>query len=308
MFFMVHGNSSPEVFEYISIIIEDLQLVTFFISPQVSRVYYIPDALLHSQIEYQAIDISSFNVWFSVAVVAVFVLMLNIVWVGSGFVNGSHKFIWPIWTLRIFASVLPTLFYLPIIEIIVNPISCNRVVDASVLEHSINTIGSTSCLSPLRLTLAVIAVLALLVYIPTSISLSAVFFDTQPTRKEPYHRVHGRLDTFYVTVKTALVLVYTFLPDDQGFAKICVATVGCMIMFCVEIYYYPYYSPFVNNMRAGFFFGSSLVGVVAVVGGIWNLITGAQGSIQFIYGMVAALFFGIPAGFALSGWLQNAYF
>ncbi|KAJ3031186.1 UNVERIFIED_CONTAM: hypothetical protein HDU68_006057 [Siphonaria sp. JEL0065] len=99
MFFMVHGNSSPEIFEYISIIIEDLQLVTFFISPQVSHVYWIPDTLLHSQVDYQTIDLAvSFNAWFSVAVVAVFVLMLNIVWVGSGFVNGVRKRLSKYWS------------------------------------------------------------------------------------------------------------------------------------------------------------------------------------------------------------------
>ncbi|KAI9334989.1 hypothetical protein BDR26DRAFT_936777 [Obelidium mucronatum] len=304
MFFMVHGNSSPELFEYISILIEDLQLVTFFISPQVAHVYHIPDALLYSQIEFQKLDISLFNVWFSFAVVAVFVLMLNIVWVGSGFVSGRHKFIWPIWTLRVFATVLPTLFYLPIIEVIVNPISCNRVHERESVT-AIHTIENTSCLSAARLPLAVVAVVALAVYIPTSISLSAVFFDTQPTRKEPYHRVHGRLDMFYVTVKTILVLVYTFLPDKQGVAKLCVAAAGCIFMFCVEIFYFPYYNPFVNYMRAGLFFGSSMVGLVGVGAGISYSVTGEQGSINIIYGMVVALCCGIPAGFGISALLYN---
>ncbi|KAJ3285082.1 hypothetical protein HDU79_007598 [Rhizoclosmatium sp. JEL0117] len=84
MFFMVHGNATWTVFEYCALIIEDLQLVTFFISLEVSNTYLIPNGLLYSELDYAHMELKQFSVWFSLCVVAVFLMMANIVWVASG--------------------------------------------------------------------------------------------------------------------------------------------------------------------------------------------------------------------------------
>ncbi|ORY39328.1 hypothetical protein BCR33DRAFT_853482 [Rhizoclosmatium globosum] len=170
MFFMVHGNATWTVFEYCALIIEDLQLVTFFISLEVSNAYLIPNGLLYSELDYAHMELKQFSVWFSLCVVAVFLMMANIVWVASGFVHGHHKVIWPIWTLRIFASILPTVLYLPILEVIVNPISCNRID-----EGNFGTLATTPCSDLRRLPLTIVSVLAMAVYIPTSVTLTAVY-------------------------------------------------------------------------------------------------------------------------------------
>ncbi|KAJ3080143.1 hypothetical protein HDU99_009150, partial [Rhizoclosmatium hyalinum] len=304
MFFMVHGNSSWPAFEYGSMLIEDLQLVTFFISPDLMDAYTIPYNLAYSQMEYQTMDLNQFNIWFILCVCAVFVLILNIIWVAYGFLSGQHKFIWPIWTLRFSAMVLPTVLYLPILEIIVNPITCNRILDTEV-HHSrrsdIFALEYIPCNSPLRLPQLIVAVIALVVYIPTCISFAAVFFDTKPTCKEPSNRVHGRLDIIYACVKTCLIFVYKFLPHQQDLARVVSATLGCVIMFLTTVTYFPYYNPFINQMRAGLFFGASVVGVVGTIATAIHAATGVQGSILYIYIMAGGYPLGILMGFVISG-------
>jgi hypothetical protein len=85
---MVHGNTANEVIEYISLVIEDMQLMNYFITHETSYGIFIPTGL--SDFASAAFHVTDMKNTYTVILVlcaaAVFIMMLNIFVVAWGFV------------------------------------------------------------------------------------------------------------------------------------------------------------------------------------------------------------------------------
>ncbi|KAJ3307683.1 hypothetical protein HDU76_004443 [Blyttiomyces sp. JEL0837] len=273
MFFMVHGNATSVVLEYLGFVVEDLQLLQFFISTEIDQAYFMPHQIVASSLEYQNMELKTYSVWMAISSLAVFVMMFNIAWVAFGVI------------------------------VLVNAIACNRVNDGDEPEVPYATLANTYCSDLSRIPLAAIASFAMFIYIPTCISLSAVFFDTNPTLKSPSNRVHGRVDIIYLSLKTTLVVIYKFLDQDLYLPKIICALLACLLMLASVLYYFPYYNPTINKLRAGLYCGASSVGLVSAIGAIIFSSTGNQINVAIFVAMCIAFPLGFAAGFYVSGYL-----
>jgi hypothetical protein len=86
LFFMAHGNKSAEVLEFGSMVIEDLQLFTFFLTFELGHLYKLPGILSKVvTLDYGAMDISQYQVIMSLSAGSVFLMILNIAFVAMGF-------------------------------------------------------------------------------------------------------------------------------------------------------------------------------------------------------------------------------
>jgi hypothetical protein len=112
---------------------------------------------------------------------------------------------------------------MPIIEVMVSALVCNRAFDAKRAETELMTLENTSCLDPARLPLVILSAICLIVYTPTCMALAAVFYDTNPTLKGPSNRVHGRVDILYITLKTITIVIYKFLDEYYYIPKLITA-------------------------------------------------------------------------------------
>jgi hypothetical protein len=87
LFFMAHGNKSPELIEYVSMITEDLQLFAFFITYEIGDLYLLPSGLSRIvQIDFGAMSLSDYKLVMCFTAGAVFLMILNIGIVAQGFI------------------------------------------------------------------------------------------------------------------------------------------------------------------------------------------------------------------------------
>ncbi|KAJ3332352.1 hypothetical protein HDU76_000514 [Blyttiomyces sp. JEL0837] len=303
LFFMVHGNKAAFLLEYGSLIIEDLQLFTFYISSDIIHIYTVPDNLSGTVINFDNLDLKgTYTNLLAVCAAAAYVAF--------GFVNGHHRFIWPIRTLRLIATVLPTVFYIPIFEVLVAALTCNLVSDDyhSSWESGDNvrlTLANTGCLDPNRWPLVAVASVALLLYIPVCIAVAGVFFDTNPTLKHVSNRVHGRVEITYIVLKTLLTCVYHFLGDAYYWPKLITATFVSIYMWGAMLYYFPYYNKSINQIRAGFYASSTCIGLASLVGALIHDIRGQKVGYEIFGSHVFLFVFAYIGGYYITGYVYD---
>ncbi|KAJ3413869.1 hypothetical protein HDV05_007390 [Chytridiales sp. JEL 0842] len=93
LFFMTHGNKSAKAFEYLMMIIEDLQLFAFFLTFEMSAIYALPPALSTVvNMDYGVMDISHYQIINLLAAITIFILVINITVVATGSMFGNQKF------------------------------------------------------------------------------------------------------------------------------------------------------------------------------------------------------------------------
>ncbi|KAJ3317887.1 hypothetical protein HDU76_001023, partial [Blyttiomyces sp. JEL0837] len=85
LFFMAHGNKANLILEYVALIVEDLQLMTFFLSFEIGHPYFLPGALpTIATTNYGGQDIGTYGVTFGLCAGAVILMALNIAFVAYG--------------------------------------------------------------------------------------------------------------------------------------------------------------------------------------------------------------------------------
>ncbi|KAI9204773.1 uncharacterized protein BJ171DRAFT_598806, partial [Polychytrium aggregatum] len=272
LFYIVHGNTSS-VLDYVSLVIEDGQLLCFFFSDSLRSVYMLPDFLVNFvEVKYLTFDITPTYVTLNaIAVSSVALLILNIIYICWGLFNGKQEAIWPIKTLRFFASYLPTVFYIPIVESLMSALVCT-------IQSSLSSsqLGGSNCVVGSRLPLFVVSIITLVVYIPIAAGLSVFYLNPDPTLKSPMSKVHGRVDLAYIFLKSLLVLVWLMVPANIPLLRIGVATMVPGTMLMVLNYYLPYYNPRINQMRSGFYFSAFGIGLIAFITCLVNTFGGSN--------------------------------
>ncbi|KAI8610117.1 hypothetical protein BC830DRAFT_1172973 [Chytriomyces sp. MP71] len=173
LFSMAHGNNAGALLEYGSDIIEDLQLTAFLLAPEFMVAYWLPSWLVAaSNADYQNMELGQYEIYFFLATASVILLVINMIFVAGGIMRGKQVSMLPIKLLRFLATVLPTVLYIPIFEILVSVLTCNQVIPRG--PDDAITLQNTSCSDPMRWPLVVTSTVALLVYVPTGVSLAAV--------------------------------------------------------------------------------------------------------------------------------------
>ncbi|KAI8827857.1 hypothetical protein BJ741DRAFT_628704 [Chytriomyces cf. hyalinus JEL632] len=308
LFSMAHGNNAGMLIEYGSSIIEDLQLLTFLLDKEMAELYFIPTAISSvASIDYLEMEFSVYSTIFYIAAASVLLLMINMFFVAIGIMRSKQASLLPIKMLRFLATVLPTVFYIPIFEILISPLICNRILHPE--ENSPILLANIACSDPRRWPLVTISAIALILYVPTGLSLAAVFFDTNPTLKGVANRVHGRTDIIYLITKTGIILAYKLLDHHFYMFKIVLVLAASVSMYAVVLYYFPYYSKEVNQMRAGFYFGTACMSLVSIGAAIAHDITHEQRGQEVLIIMAVTLICGFGFGFYVAGqvysWVQK---
>ncbi|KAJ3332351.1 hypothetical protein HDU76_000513 [Blyttiomyces sp. JEL0837] len=282
---------------------EDDDFFTHRTCSDITHIYTVPDRLSSAVIDFDDLDLKG-------TYTNLLAMCAAAAYVAFGFVNGHHRFIWPIRTLRLIATVLPTVFYIPIFEVLAAALTCNLVVDdyhttSESTGDVMLTLGNTGCLDPNRWPLVAVASVALLLYIPVCIAVAGVFFDTNPTLKHASNRVHGRVDIIYIVLKTLLTCAYHFLGVDYYWPKLMTATFVSICMWGAMLYYFPYYNKSINQIRGGFYGASTCIGFSSIVGAMIHDIRGEKVGYE-IFGSYAFLFiFGYVGGYFIADQLNN---
>ncbi|KAJ3113450.1 hypothetical protein HDU96_003390 [Phlyctochytrium bullatum] len=322
LFTMTHGNNPNWLVEMFSIVVEDLQMYTFFISYGVAPAYWIPVMLADvSGANYSYLSVRRIYLAMTlVSLAAIFSLLANAAYVAYGFIKGEHKYIWPIKTLRFLATILPTVLFIPCVEVLTAVLTCNKISTYSYSSYSSpaspvtvadvgddfvtisadssgsyaaaygspDTLKTMSCGENFRLGLVLASCTALLLYIPVSVLVTSAFYEADPARHHPCNKAHAKVDTMYIMLKTIVVGVYRFSPDSFSAVKAGTALAMALIMY--------------GATRAGFYMSSVFVGVVSFVSTILHA-NGSTAPRPAFHIMIGVLPVGYAAGFFLSSYL-----
>ncbi|KAJ3413868.1 hypothetical protein HDV05_007389 [Chytridiales sp. JEL 0842] len=266
LFYMAHGNEFPDVLDYISMITEDLQMFAFFLSNEIGELYKLPDGLPQIvNVDFGVMSITQFQLIMYLSVGAVFAMLLNVAVVAKGFIAGQQKYIWPIRTLRFMATLLPTVAFNPIYEALSSVLTCNLIMP----------VGT-----------------------PAIAAVTGVYFQTDPTRKGPSHKIHGRVDVLYLLIKTGLISLYKFLALEYYIIKIVAAVFSCLAMYLLMLYYMPYFNLRINQLRSAIYLSAAAVGLVALCSSIAFSSTGVVRGWETV-GVMSPF---ILLGFAVGWW------
>ncbi|TPX33607.1 hypothetical protein SmJEL517_g03586 [Synchytrium microbalum] len=298
LFFTVYGNESALIPGVIAILIEDLQIPVFYLCSRLSAAYYIP-SIIGSSLEtrYEDYSINTFTTFFGIAAGLVFLMALNIVFVAWGFVRGQHKYVWPINTLRVLGTFVPTVLFIPILDILTTTFQCTTI------STDTTTFGGLACSSGTRIPYMVVSAVTIATFVPCTFLINLLFLDSDPAKKGPNSKAHGRGEMIYAILKTVLSFVWKIPQDYTMLLKVGIVLAVSVIMMITQVYFYPYYNPKINHLRTATYFASSVIGVVSmlttVVAYYLGYAQGPEAYIIIIAGFVPAWI----AGFVGSGWI-----
>ncbi|TPX36490.1 hypothetical protein SmJEL517_g01314 [Synchytrium microbalum] len=283
LFFTVYGNHSSTVLGLLAMVIEDLQIPVFYLSSRLSAVYYVPDVVGNAvETRYEKYGITLFTAFFGVAAGLVFLTALNILWVAYGFVRGHHKYVWPITTLRLLGAFVPTVLFIPILDILTTSFDCSDSVTTG--------FGSLACTSVTRMPFIIVSSVTIFTFLPVTFLINLLFLDADPVNKDPGAKTHGRVEIVYAVLKTILSFVWKVSPDGNMLAKVGVVLCLSLTMLLFSIFYYPYYNSRINHMRIATYFASTCLGLVSMVATVITFYTGASQG-PSVYMLLLSAFF-----------------
>ncbi|RKO94662.1 hypothetical protein BDK51DRAFT_31742 [Blyttiomyces helicus] len=283
LFYMVHGNDSNAVVEYLTMIIEGMQLAAFFIRSTTEPIYILPNFSM--DIKYNEMTINQFAVFFGASTAAIWLMIINLGYVAWGVERKRHNSVWPIRTLRLFSSVLSTVLYITVLEILVFAVACRGNITQ---PTPTDLLADISCLSSARMPITIIAGVTLVFFVPMCCGLTAVYFDINPILKAPMNKVHGRVDLLQCMLRTALIFVWGSTSDGSYILRYGATFAAPTAIVIATWTYFPHYALRLNQMRAALHGGAAIAGAIAFV---WAFIyhkTGIVGSNAVIITMTVA--------------------
>ncbi|KAJ3413870.1 hypothetical protein HDV05_007391 [Chytridiales sp. JEL 0842] len=322
LFSIVHGRKNSKLFDYLLMIVEDLQLFAFVLTFEIGDIYALPPGLSRIvSMDYGNMDISQYRVIFWLAAGAVFLMLVNIGVIAAGLLRGRQTSTWPTFMLRFFAAILPSVFFTPILQVLVSALTCNLVSPAQTAFQHATRVGitrspigptlldSVACTNPRRAPLVAVAAVVLTFYVPISALIVAVFFDPNPTLKGPSNKSHGRVDLAYLFLKLFLVLIYKFVGRQYYLVKTAAAAFTFLAMFALTVFYLPYFNLKINQMRSGFYMAASLTGLASFFSAVAYSATGAPRGYETLGFIIVLMTLGFAAGFKVCGmiyaWIQS---
>ncbi|RKO94184.1 hypothetical protein BDK51DRAFT_29794 [Blyttiomyces helicus] len=296
LFLMVHGNDSSLFVAYIAMLVEGVQLAGFLVRKTTVPIYNLP--YLNFAIRYDSMTVDGFTGLFVTSTVAIWLMIANLGYVAWGAHRKHHNAVWPIRTLRLFSSVLSTVLYITVLEVLVFAVVCKGTITDPLPSDLLVDI---SCISSARLPITIIGNATLIIFIPLCCSLTAVYFDINPILKAPMNKAHGRVDLIQCALRTALIIIWAGSSDDNYILRYGATFAVPSVIVIATWAYFPHYALKLNQMRAALHGGAGAAGAIAF---LWALVyykTGIVGSnavivIMFVAYLVSAVCVYIATG------------
>jgi hypothetical protein len=188
-----------------------------------------------------AASITDFTFYASVGWVSTLIFLLA--WGIFCFARNSFPFMWPLKVLSIMGNMSASIFFIPLLQMLLSPLSCANCVGEC--ASCSDTGASTAKTIAGCVLAAVLAALAML--------FAAVFFDWQPLSRNPSARAHGRADIVMLAVQIAAVIVGgSVLPNLNVWVVVIVLILCGVAWITTYTYYMPYYAHWMNVGQIAF--------------------------------------------------------
>ncbi|KAI8906332.1 hypothetical protein EDD86DRAFT_277120 [Gorgonomyces haynaldii] len=294
----IYGKSWIDVFAYIAVIVEDLQLFSFLFDPSMAVVYQVPSAIsngIDSGFSVDDMNITRYGAQVTIAIA--YTVLLFLVCLLALRVKAGTK----LYNLARFLYRFSVYFfpfrYLSICGLFAAVYRCPTVTDNSMLMRT------TSCFNTTRIALSVIAIVSWALITCWHTFLTFVSYDPNPAGKTILHKSSSAVDLFYIFLKLIMACCWYLLPMKFLMGKIIVFLALAAFMYIAYIMAFPYYNITLNKIRAAFYFATFMAGVIALT--FTALYSSSGTRLPVICAGVIALVYLIswPIGFYLTGYL-----
>ncbi|KAI8816899.1 uncharacterized protein EV422DRAFT_265038 [Fimicolochytrium jonesii] len=290
---MTHGNEIPVTMGCALSVLEDLQLFSFALRPNMGygkMPSWFP--LIFNPMSAKPDDDIRFAALFYIAfVVTIFTAGLTLV-VGFSMKGSQIRVVWPLQILRIMTTLLATVLFIPLLEIFLHGLAC---MDTS--NHTVLLVSSpSSCFTSKYLPEFILSIISLLYLSVQGVVISLIFFRIDPMGKDPHAKTTGRIDALYSCLRMLLSVCATIAADDPA-AVLTAIIISSTIMLYLTCRYQPYFKGVINDARAGMCFGSLICGITSAIVHNHPEWTDSAAPFGFVCSLVLP---GIAIGFALS--------
>ncbi|KAJ3095592.1 hypothetical protein HDU97_006780 [Phlyctochytrium planicorne] len=283
LFAMVYKNDTlPPAVELCFMVFEDLQFLSY--TYQKDFEYDLPVAF-KSLIDSLKFVLSSWHTyvgWLVVALVSIWAVFVNVIYTARS-IKDSSGAVWPLRTLRLAAAALTTILYIPFLEIFFFGLSCEGDGMMALLPHDVDI--RPNCFSAMQAPLSAISILTLIFYIPLVHGLSLVYLEADPSSNHPSARSHGRVECFYLAVRTFVVVANTILHYSTE-ARLFIQLFGYAVLYTAFARYQPFYNQNLNNMRCGTLAAGVLLSCLGIITFFFKLRSYTNITLPLSFGLI----------------------
>ncbi|KAI9197500.1 uncharacterized protein BJ171DRAFT_570720 [Polychytrium aggregatum] len=265
LFAMVHKNDTiwPTI-EIVFLVFEDMQFLSYVLQDNFGINYTSTFVLkLVKTIRITPDTWFLYIVYLSVALLLVWGMLANLLYTGRS-LRDSTGAVWPLRTLRLFAGTMTTILYIPIVEILTFGLACDSTTAGTPLALLPSSSNPPSCLSGGQATIAAFSVLSLIMFVPLTHLFSLVYLDADPSSHHPTARAHGRVECFYLAVRTFVVVTGSILYVYVGF-RIYSVFIAFLLAWISFLRIQPFYNSIFTDIRCGALFAGVLTSLLELL-------------------------------------------
>jgi len=228
-------------------------------------------------------------------ILIVFLVIIDIIYIGYSFSVKRFAVMWPLYVLRSTCSLFVTVLFMPLIDLFMSMAQCQ--VENGELAHY--AYKDVPCWKGMHILHGSLAIMITGIFFVICCIVGLTFFESKNEPNDPSARVNARGEIFQNVYKIVCIMLNTFFtaPEYQWMLAI-VTAAGAFIVFYNGFSEQPYYNDImntVNNMINGIFLWACMMLILVMLlqdseftGGVQLFFLGAP--------IVGAILFAIPNG------------
>jgi len=184
-----------------------------------------------------AFTYTNYIITFYLTVAVIILVFINIIYVSYAFSKKRVSAIWPVVILRSITSLVFTLFFLPLTQLLVEMIQCQTDSDGRYVLSNFTTV---ECFKGAQIIHATVAIVSTALFAIIGLVVSLAYFEVRMLTEDSTARQHSRGDVIFTINKILLQLGFAFFSDQ--WILILILIIPAILLWYVYNIEEPYYN------------------------------------------------------------------
>lgn len=209
-----------------------------------------------------AFTYTNYVIAFYLIVTVIILVFINITYVSYAFSKKRVSAIWPVIVLRSVASLVFTLFFLPITELLIGMLQCQSASDGSGM-YVLANYETIECFKGSHIIHATVAIIITVLFAIVGFVVVLACFEVRMLTEDMTARQHSRGDVFFTVNKIILQLSFAFFTD-QWMLVLALVVPALILWYTYNIgepYYNKHCTAFFRVMTTYYLWTNSMVGI-----------------------------------------------
>jgi len=186
-----------------------------------------------------AFNYTNYVITFYLTVAVIILVFINIIYVSYAFSKKRVSAIWPVVILRSITSLVFTLFFLPLTQLLVEMIQCQNSSDGSG-RYVLSNFEDIECFKGTHIIHATVAIVITALFAIVGLVVAFAYFEVRMLTEDSTARQHSRGDVIFTINKILLQLGFAFFSDQ--WILILVLIIPAILLWYVYNIEEPYYN------------------------------------------------------------------